>query len=86
MRKTIRKGDVVRFYPALHKYKDGFISQSDYGKTGIILAVRKKEMARNKSKHVMEIVIAQTADIMWSAGNIENDVPIDHLELVSRAK
>jgi len=86
MKKTIRKGDVVKYYPALHKYKEGFISETDYGKTGIVLSVKKKEMTRNKSKHVMEVVIAHIAEVMWSAGNIENDVPVSHLELISRAK
>ena len=86
MKKTIRKGDVVKYYPALHKYKEGFIAETDYGKTGIVLSVKKKEMTRNKSKHVMEVVIAHIAEVMWSAGNIENDVPVSHLELISRAK
>ena len=84
MKKSIRKGDVVKFYPALHKYKDGFISESDYGKTGIVLSVRKKEVSKNKSKHVMEIVIAHMAEVMWSTGNIENEVPVEFLDLVSR--
>ena len=86
MKKTIRKDDVVKYDPALHKYKEGFIAETDYGKTGIVLSVKKKEMTRNKSKHVMEVVIAHIAEVMWSAGNIENDVPVSHLELISRAK
>ena len=84
MKKSIRKGDVVKFYPALHKYKEGFIAESDYGKTGIVLSIRKKEVSKNKSKHVMEIVIAHMAEVMWSTGNIENEVPVEFLELVSR--
>lgn len=84
MKKSIRKGDVVKYYPAIHKYKEGFISEADYGKTGIVLSIKKKEMSRNKSKHVMEIVIAHIADVMWSAGNIENEVPVEFLQLVSR--
>ncbi len=86
MKKTIRKGDVVKYYPALHKYREGFIFETEYGKTGIVLSVKKKEMTRNKSKHVMEVVIAHIAEVMWSTGNIENDVPVSHLELISRAK
>lgn len=57
-----------------------------YGRSGIVLSVRKKEVARNKSKHVMEIVIAHTADIMWDNGTIENEVPVDVLEIVSKGK
>ena len=67
---AIRKGDMVRYVE----------------QTGIVLSTRKKEVARNKSKHVMEIVIAHTAEILWDSGTIENNVPVDCLELVSRVK
>ncbi len=87
MKKTIRKGDVVKYWPlGRHKYREGYYQSEDSGKTGIVLAVRKKEMTRNKSKHVMEIVIAQTADVMWDNGDIENNVPMEHIEMISRAK
>ncbi len=67
---TIRKGDMVKYVE----------------QTGIVLSTQKKEVARNKSKHVMEIVIAHTAEILWDSGTIENDIPIEYLELVSRSK
>ena len=86
MRKTIRKGDVVKYCPGIHKYKEGYRYADDHGKTGIVISIRKKEVTRNKSKHVLEVVIAQTADIMWDSGSIESDVPIEHVETISRAK
>ena len=87
MKKTIRKGDVVKYCPTgRHKYREGYYQSEDFGKTGIVLTVRKKEMTRNKIKHVMEIVVAQAADVMWSNGDIENDVPMEHIEMISRAK
>ena len=51
-----------------------------------MISIRKKEVTRNKSKHVLEVVIAQTADIMWDSGSIESDVPVEHVETISRAK
>jgi len=86
MRKTIKKGDVVKYCPGIHKYKEGFRYADDYGKTGIVISVRKKEVTRNKSKHVLEVVIAHTAEIMWDTGTIESDVPVDHVEMISRTK
>ena len=86
MSRQIRKGDIVKHYANFENHHDRALKKEMYGRSGIVLAVRKKEVARNKSKHVMEIVIAHTADIMWDTGSIENDVPVDVLHVVSKGK
>lgn len=83
MRKSIKKGDVVKYYPSIKKASDK-ITMERYAMTGLVLTTKKKEVSRNKNKFVVEIVIAHTADIMWDAGDVESDVPIEHLELISR--
>ena len=85
MRRSIKKGDMVKHYASLDDHERSAMKDMN-GRSGIVLSVRKKEVARNKSKHVMEIVIAHTADIMWDNGTIENEVPVDVLELVSKGK
>ena len=85
MRRSIKKGDMVKHYASLDD-RERTSMRDVYGRSGIVLSVRKKEVARNKSKHVMEIVIAHTADIMWDNGTIENEVPVDVLEIVSKGK
>ncbi len=74
--RTIRKGDVVKYYKSSNGIDDHL--------TGIVISVRKKEVSRNKSKHIIELVIATTADIMWDSGEIQSDVPIDMLSLLSK--
>jgi len=84
--RSVRKGDVVKHYASIDRHLDRASNPDMYGRTGIVISVKKKEVARNKSKHVMEIVIAHTAVVMWNTGELENDVPLDTLELVSRGK
>jgi len=80
-KQTIRKGDVVKHYNDSNMHYSNFAA--DY-QTGIVLSIRKKEVSRNKSKHVIELVIATTADIMWDSGDIESGVPIETLSLLSK--
>ena len=86
MKKSIKKGDVVKHYASIDKHPDRAIMPDLYGRSGIIISVKKKEVSRNRSKHVIELVIAHTADIMWDNGMLESNVPIETLEVVSKAK
>ena len=58
--KSVRKGDVVKHYASFDRHPDRVTKPDMYGRTGIVLSTKKKEVARNTSKHVMEIVIAHT--------------------------
>ena len=72
--RTVKKGDLVR-----HREHAG-------RPNGIVIEARKKERSTHKSKHVIEIVIGQVADVLWDTGIVETDVRIEDLDVVHRAK
>ena len=78
--RSIKKGDAVKYV-----HQPGNMMRPA-ATAGIVLIVNKKEVSRNKSKHLVEIGIAHTADVLWDSGIVEEDVPIESLILISRAK